>query len=88
MKNLILIACLALGVSACTDNNSAKNFGGTQTINLEKDRKLINVTWKEPSSLWILTRERHEDEPVDSYTFKEKSSLGLVEGKVILNETK
>ena len=86
MKTLIALAA-ALFFVGCTDNEKAKNFGGTQTVKLESGQKFVNATWKE-SSLWVLTRNRREDERVESFTFKEKSAFGLVEGKVVFEEQK
>lgn len=83
----MLFAIIVASLSACTDNKKSKTFGGTQTVKLEKGQKFINATWKE-SNLWILTRGRHENEPVESFIFKEKSSFGLIEGKVVFEEQK
>ncbi len=86
MKSLIALAA-ALLFMGCTDNAKSKQFGGTQTIKLEKGQKFVNATWKE-ANIWIVTRDRHEGEPVESFTFKEKSNFGLVEGKVVFEEQK
>ena len=85
MKKLLITILLATVLSGCTGNQVAKNFGGTYKIELPANRKLVNVTWKE-SDLWILTRNKREGETVESYEFKEDSTLGLVEGTVILTE--
>lgn len=86
MKKIILMfSIFVLSVVGCTENQRAKNFGGTQTIEL-KDKRLIGATWKD-SQLWYLTRPLEKDEKPVEWTFQEKSSLGLVEGKVIFKET-
>jgi hypothetical protein len=87
MKKLILAAFIGALLSACTDNQKSKTFGGNQIVKLEKGQKFVNATWKE-SNLWVLTRSRHEGEPVESFTFREKSGFGLIEGKVTFEETK
>jgi len=82
------VLTLAFFATSCTENKRAKSYGGTQTINLPAKTKLVNVTWKEGSSMWILTRPMREDETPETLTFTEKSGFGLVEGKVIINESK
>jgi len=65
----------------------SRKYGGTTEIKLEKGQKLIEATWKD-DDLWYLT------EPMDSEyipkmkVFKESSSFGIMEGKVIFIETK
>ena len=46
---------LSLAFSGCTENIRAKQFGGSQTINLPASQKLLNVTWKD-GDLWVLFR--------------------------------
>lgn len=84
----LITTCAIVLLSSCTENERAKSYGGTQTINLQAKTKLVNVTWKEGSSMWILTRPMREDETPETLTFTEKSGFGLVEGKVIINESK
>lgn len=75
--------CIAatIMVVGCTDNERARNWGGKETVILPKGKKLINVTWKQ-DELWYLVRERHENETPEVYEFAEKSSWGILEGKV------
>jgi len=89
MKNLIIFIMLSLAVVAmsCTSNIRAKNFGGVETINLKENTKLINATWKN-DHLWILTREMRADEKPEVFSFKEKSSYGLLQGEIIFIESK
>ena len=70
----------------CTENEKARVFGGTETITLNKGERLVNVTWKgkEGSDLWILTK-KDTTQPI-TYSFKEKSNFGVMEGEVIINE--
>jgi hypothetical protein len=72
---LILVATIMTG---CTDNQRAKAFGGTMTVNLEENEVLVNATWKE-AQLWILVK----DTTTNQLEFREYSSFGLVEGKVV-----
>ncbi len=83
MKKLLLV--LMICCTGCTANQKARNFGGTETIDLEPGRKLVNATWKQ-NSLWYLTRQARPDELPEVYQFKEKSSFGVVEGTVVFKE--
>ena len=82
---LAVVFTSILLVTGCTDNNRAKNFGGTMTLDLDPGRKLVEVTWKD-NQMWVLTRPMRPGEQPETYTFKEKSSYGVWEGTVILNE--
>lgn len=80
--------CLVLcAISGCTQQQRARNFGGTASENLPPNRKLVNLTWKE-THLWILTRPMTANDVAETYEFKESSSMGLVNGTVIIKETK
>lgn len=82
-----LFAVLVLMASGCTENQRAKQFGGTATVDLPKGQKLVTATWRQ-DDMWILTRPLADDEqPVDS-KFQEKSSFGVIEGTVIFHESK
>lgn len=81
---LVLITTI-LFVSACTEQERAKTFGGTMTTEIAADQKLVNVTWKE-NELWILTRPRKPGEVPESYTFYEQSAWGMWEGTVLIKE--
>lgn len=82
---LICLAALSLSVTSCTQNARSKAFGGTMNITLPAGQKLINATWKE-AQLWYLYRPMKLGETNETYTFQEKSSFGMLEGKVIFNE--
>jgi len=87
LLQMILGASLVLSLVGCTANERARSFGGTETMRLERGIKLENVTWKE-SEIWILTRPMRSDERAETHEFIEKSRHGLVEGKVIIIETR
>lgn len=78
MKKLIFLIVI-IGLMSCTDNQRARNFGGTETIVLEPNEKFINITWKQ-DNLWVIV----QDTTTGIYYAKEKSSYGLMEGKVII----
>jgi hypothetical protein len=78
---LLLLAAMA----GCTEQEKAKNWGGTMTKRLGKGQKLVMVTWK-AEDLWILTRPMRSGEVAETYEFQEESSYGLMQGKVIIQE--
>ena len=81
----ILMGAIALSGTGC--NHIAKNYGGTMTVPLQPDTKLVNVTWKN-DSLWILTKPMEADDSAETYMFKEDSNFGIFEGTVYFVETK
>ena len=86
MKKIILLAIMVLSLTGC--QNTAKNFGGSMTIELPKGQKLEEITWKDDSDLWYLTRPMREDEVAETHTFQESSEFGVFEGTVTIIETK
>jgi hypothetical protein len=87
MKKLIFISIAAILFTSCTKNEMAKNFGGTMTVNLPADTKLVNVTWKE-DEIWYLTKPMNSTDSAETYSFQEESSFGVWEGTVVLKELK
>ncbi len=73
-------------IAACTQNQMAKNYGGTQTINLPAGEKLITATWKD-DHLWYLSRQMHAGEIPETTTLHEQSSFGIIQGTVIFVES-
>ena len=88
MKRLIIALATIAALGACTQQDMARRYGGTAKVKLEKGQKLITATWKEGSQLWYLTRPMREGEEPETYAFKESSSFGVIEGTVIIVETK
>jgi hypothetical protein len=90
MKNTIKLTALiaTLFLTAC-DNVVSKTFGGKMTVELQKDQKLVNASWKSDgdlSSLWLLTRVRKAEEQPETYQYIEKSTFGMLEGTVTIIE--
>lgn len=77
--NKILIGIGLLTAFSCTDNSRARNWGGTEEIQLKENHTLLGVTWKE-NNMWILTK----DTVTDINYFKEKSNWGTLEGTIII----
>lgn len=82
---LILTIGLALNITGC--QSVAKNFGGTTTVDLPENKKLVECTWKE-SSLWYLVKDMNENDIAETYEFRESSNFGVMEGTVIIKEHK
>jgi hypothetical protein len=85
MKKMMAIVLILF--CGCTDNQRVKNFGGTSMKQLQKNEKLVNVTWKD-DNLWILTRPMREGEVPEEYKFKCDSSFGIFEGQIVIEESK
>lgn len=84
---LILLMCVTAALLfSCTENERAKFYGGTITVNLPSGQKLVNATWKD-SELWYLTRPAKQGEVSETYNFQEKSNFGIQEGCVVFNES-
>lgn len=61
-----------------------KEWGGSLTIRLKPNIKLLNVTWKE-EQLWLLTTDRTNELP-KTYNFTERTKLGILRGNVKIIE--
>ena len=83
---LVVTAFVLFGCSGC-GNMVAKSYGGTVSVDLPTGQKLTEVTWKD-NNLWYLTRPMRDGEEAETWTFQEKSNYGVMEGKVILKESK
>ena len=77
MKKLLLGAILLFSTLSCTGNQRARTFGGEETIELPKNRVLLNATWKQ-ADLWLLTK----DTLTNEVFFNEKSNWGVLEGTI------
>ena len=83
---LFIVFLIIILFTGCTENQRARNFGGTSTVNLPKSTKLINATWK-ADALWYLYRPMQLNESPETITFKEDSSFGVFQGEVIFIES-
>lgn len=78
---LLLPFVLAAAVGSCTQQQRARNYGGTATIELPKGQKLVNATWKGDDDLWYLYRPMRAGEQPETTIFQE-SAGGLITGAV------
>lgn len=74
-------------IVSCTNNERAKIYGGTTTIELPENQKLINITWKE-QNMWYLTKPMNNNDSAETYIFHEESNYGVWEGTIIIKEVK
>jgi len=86
MKKLLLVLSVVLMLGSCTENDRAKSFGGTMTIEVPKGNRVTNITWKK-GDLWYSYRPYVNGEIPTTQTFIEESSMGIMEGKVIFKES-
>lgn len=87
MKKLLLMATLCALLISCTENQRARNFGGTETIKLPAGEMLISATWKQ-DALWYLTGPMPDSYIPQTKKFIETSSYGVWEGQVIFVESR
>lgn len=89
MKKIVLGIVVVFGLlilnTSCTKNQRAKQFGGNIDYSIPANEKFVNITWKE-DEMWIVTRKRISTDKREVFYFTEKSSFGLMEGKVTLTE--
>ena len=78
---------LILTLLACTDNQRSKAFGATMRIDVPCDQQVFDVTWK-GENLWYATQPARPDWRPEQKRFTEYSSYGVIEGEVILNESR
>ncbi len=82
---LVVLLAVIVVMAACTQNQRAKDFGGTVTVTLPPGQKLVVATWKE-EHLWYLTRPMRPGETPEVLTFHEDSSFGILQGTVVFIE--
>jgi hypothetical protein len=78
-RKLFTFMLLSTVLFSCTENSRARNWGGTEHLDLNSNEVLINMTWKE-NNLWVLT----QDTITGTKYFREHSSWGVVEGEIII----
>lgn len=85
---LIIAILLSVGIYAGIDNQAVtKTMSGTTTVTLEPNRKLVSLSWKD-NNLWVLSRNMKPREAPNVYHYDERSRFGVLEGRVIVIESK
>ena len=82
---LILLALVAPG---CTRQMMVRRWGSTMQEDLPAGRKLCVVMWDHEDHLWFLTRPARPEAVPVAYRLDEQSSFGVLQGHVLINETK
>lgn len=80
MKLLSLVALLCIATS-CTENERAKNLGGTMTVKLPAGAAFVNASWKN-EELWYIYRPRKAGEQPVVTIMQEDSVFDIMQGKV------
>jgi len=74
---VVFLFFFAAILTSCTDNQRARKWGGSETVELPVNNILVTATWKQ-DDLWVLTK----DTVSGKLYFREKSSFGLLEGVI------
>jgi len=82
---LMAICLITIVIMSCTQNQRAKQWGGTAYYSIPADKEFVFATWKE-SDLWIVTKPREVGHEPKVYTMTEESSWGVLQGGVIITE--
>lgn len=88
MKKFICFIVCLISLTSCTENERARNFGGTQTIKVEKGMRVVEATWKDEASLWYLVEPMDDDYTPKTKKFIEDSRFGCIEGEVVFVESR
>ena len=86
MKKFFLLILMVFCLTGC--HETTKSFGGSMIIELPKGQKLEEITWKDDTDLWYLTRPMREDEVAETHIFQQDTEFGVFEGTVTIIETK
>jgi len=85
LSPIIILGSLSL--SGCTENQRSKTLGGSAEIRVPCNHVVFDVTWK-GDSLWYATQSPGPNWAPETKRFKEVSSLGVLEGEVVLIESR
>ena len=84
--SFVMLAVTAFTFSSC-DQALTRSMGGTTKVQLAPGEKLLEVTWK-GNNIWYLVEPMDSNYIPKTKTFKESSTTGILEGKVIFIETR
>ena len=82
----LLLFVIIRGIGGCKQI-VARNYGGTVTIKLDPNVKLVNATWK-GNEMWLLTKSMQTNDIPENWKFEERSVLGILQGTVNIQESK
>ena len=86
LKHFFLLCVIAILIIfnfvSCTDNQRAKNWGGTMNITVPAGEEFVNATWKN-NDLWIITRDKANP---NKFYMHESSNFGVMQGTVKITQ--
>lgn len=80
------IVALLILLSACTENQRTRAYGGHLEVRLPNCQRLVTASWKIDGNLWYLTEPMGSLEP-RATVYREKSDFGVAEGTVTFRES-
>lgn len=82
-----IVGGLIMATIGCNENARSRRLGSNMNVQLPAGHKFVNATWKD-NEVWYLYRPMRTNEVPETYTLKEKSSFGMIEGSVTFIESK
>lgn len=81
----LLVLLTGIVITSCTQQERARNFGGTMVIEVPNGYKVTNATWKE-NDLFYFIEPMEEGYQPKQKKFIESSSYNILETEVVFNE--
>ena len=78
---------ILLSLLACTENQRSRALSGTMEVKVPCDQSVFDVTWK-GEDLWYATQPAPSDWKPAQKRFTEYSSYGMIQGEVVLTESR
>lgn len=85
LPSVVAVACLSLPLVGCNDNLSARQFGGSKTIIVERGYKVVNATWKD-NDVWYFVEPYGDGYEPKTKRLIQASQYGVCEGTVVFVE--
>ena len=83
----VVIGVFCLIVSSCTENQRARQFGGTIKVKVKNGFKVTSATWKNEDLFYFIEPMESDYKPKTKY-FVEESSFGIIESNVEFIESR
>ena len=88
MKKIFLsLAICLVALTSCTEQERARNFGGTVKIQVEPGQKVMMATWK-GDDLFYMVEPMEDGYVPQTNQLIESSSWGVLESEIIFIESK
>ena len=85
---LCLVMAMTISFSSCTNNQRAKEWGGTMTINVDPNYKVTMATFKGDADMWYMIEPMEDDYAPKDKILIEESTWDVFHGKVIFHESR